>query len=163
MVTRRIDIKYSIVIDKVNNHLAMIGKFQKDIDFRDIVITSGQETVVKDYVNEAIKRLISYCQPKLKSYNSTVIKDAFAFQYDSTHGGDDYVEDATVDYVVNYCLYQILYSKGIELYKKYMEECNLCFENFVSNVFFPQYVTTDYLGGKLNETTGSCTDKEEES
>lgn len=162
MNTRRVDIKYSVVIDRVNSHLAMIGKSNSNIDFKNLMITSGQEVIVRDYVNESIKRLISYCQPKLRSYNSTVITDAFAFQFDDTYAGDDYVESATIDYVTNFCLYQILYSKGIELYKKYKDECDLCFENFISNVFFASYAARDYIGGKLNETTGSCTDNNEE-
>lgn len=141
------------IMEKVNYQVASIGKRRQDIDFRDVVATSGDIYTIDEFVREALVDIVSKTHGAFHGFIPGV--ELHKYEINVSDGVDaDGVEAHVEDYVVSYCVWSILCSfdipdiKGVNYGKVERKFGELMYYSMTRKI--PEEA------GRLDETKGSC-------
>ena len=144
----------SKIRDKVNHHMAVVGK-REFIDFREAVVASGELPEIDDFVVEGLVEIVSKSHKAFKDFSSA--DGEYKYNLVLSDGVD--AEDIEVHveaYLVSYCIYSILCSFAnipSTLTEKWLTKSNTSFSNLV---YYAMNKKVPDETSKLNQTTGSC-------
>lgn len=148
------DIAVKDIYDKMNVTLAMIGKRVKDVKFDDIVLSSGQMSLVSDFINDALRLLV------LKShsvfYNKLDQGDSYLVMYKRFHQGmpEEVIDQDVLGYVVDYCLYRLFCLNGMSDWMKNYYDLSESRRNDILYYLMDRRLTD--IDKSLSDTTGRC-------
>lgn len=144
----------SKIRDKVNHHMAVVGK-REFIDFREAVISSGELPVIDDFVIEGLVEIVSKSHKAFVGFSSE--DGEYKYNLILSDGVDAKDIDVHVDaYLVSYCIYSILCSFAnipAALTEKWLTKSNTSLSNLM---YYAMNKNVPDETGKLNQTTGSC-------
>ena len=144
----------SKIRDKVNHHMAVVGK-RDFIDFKAAVVSSGELPMIDDFVVEGLVEIVSKSHKVFKNFSS--FDGEHKYSLDLSDGVDaDGIEVHVESYLVSYCIFSILCSFD-KIPSNLVEKWHLNVNNGFSNLmYFAMNRKVPKESKKLNETTGSC-------
>ena len=144
----------SKIRDKVNHHMAVVGK-RDFIDFKAAVVASGELPEIDDFVVEGLVEIVSKSHKAFKDFSSA--DGEYKYNLVLSDGVDaEGIEVHVEAYLVSYCIFSILCSFAnipSTLTEKWLTRSNTSLSNlmyYVMNKKVPDEMN------KLNQTTGSC-------
>ena len=144
----------SKIRDKVNHHMAVVGK-RDFIDFKAAVVASGELPEIDDFVVEGLVEIVSKSHKAFKDFSSA--DGEYKYNLVLSDGVD--AEDVEVHveaYLVSYCIFSILCSFAnipSALTEKWLTKSNTSLSNLM---YYAMERKVPKESKKLNETTGSC-------
>ena len=144
----------SKIRDKVNHHMAVVGK-RDFIDFKAAVVSSGELPVIDDFVIEGLVEIVSKSHQVFVGFSSEY--GEYKYNNDLSDGVDaEDVEVHVESYLVSYCIFSILCSFD-KIPQNLVEKWHLSVNNGFSNLmYYAMERKVPNESKKLNETTGSC-------
>ena len=144
----------SKIRDKVNHHMAVVGK-REFIDFREAVVASGELPEIDDFVVEGLVEIVSKSHKAFKDFSSA--DGEYKYNLILSDGVDAEGIDVHVEaYLVSYCIFSILCSFAnipSTLTEKWLTKSNTSLSNLM---YYAMNKKVPDETGKLNQTTGSC-------
>ena len=144
----------SKIRDKVNHHMAVVGK-REFIDFREAVVASGELPEIDDFVVEGLVEIVSKSHKAFKDFSSA--DGEYKYNLVLSDGVDAEGIDVHVEaYLVSYCIFSILCSFAnipSTLTEKWLTKSNTSFSNLM---YYAMNKKVPDETSKLNQTTGSC-------
>lgn len=144
------------IFGKLNNSLAVLGKSVKEVDFENVILSSGQTVLVEEYLNDALSRLVSKSHGVV--FNKSKEKDSSSFGiYFKSESDQVIVESIEMDiegYLVDYCLFRVFNLKGINSMMKVYYD--LSERRYSDLMYYLMKREVPVVSDKLSETTGSC-------
>lgn len=142
------------IFDKVNHSLAVIGKGAKDVSFDNIVLGSGQIVLVEEYVNDALRRLVSKSHGVFYEKSKDKDSGSFGLYFKSDDSVVDSIELDIDGYLVDYCLFRVFSLKGMnDMMKVYFD---LSESRYNDLMYYLMKRDVPLVSEKLSGTTGSC-------
>lgn len=134
--------------DKVNGQLAKIGKMRKDAAFADMMVSSGQVSVVDEFVREALVNVVSKGMGAFGGLNAD---SGYVHSITSKKDG---LETFLESYVINYCIWSFLamYDMG-NIIQPYTVKVDASFTTLLFHAMDKEVPGVDV---KLSGTNGSC-------
>ena len=144
----------SKIRDKVNHHMAVVGK-RDFIDFKAAVVASGELPEIDDFVVEGLVEIVSKSHKAFKDFSSA--DGEYKYNLVLSDGVDAEGIDVHIEaYLVSYCIFSILCSFD-KIPQNLVEKWHLNVNNGFSNLmYFAMERKVPKESKKLNETTGSC-------
>ena len=144
----------SKIRDKVNHHMAVVGK-REFIDFREAVVASGELPEIDDFVVEGLVEIVSKSHKAFKDFSSA--DGEYKYNLVLSDGVDaDGIEVHVEAYLVSYCIFSILCSFAnipSALTEKWLTKSNTSLSNLM---YYAMNKKVPDETSKLNQTTGSC-------
>ena len=144
----------SKIRDKVNHHMAVVGK-REFIDFREAVVASGELPEIDDFVVEGLVEIVSKSHKAFKDFSSA--DGEYKYNLVLSDGVEaDGIEVHVEAYLVSYCIYSILCSFAnipSTLTEKWLTRSNTSLSNLM---YYAMNKKVPDETSKLNQTTGSC-------
>ena len=144
----------SKIRDKVNHHMAVVGK-REFIDFREAVVASGELPEIDDFVVEGLVEIVSKSHKAFKDFSSA--DGEYKYNLVLSDGVDAEGIDVHVEaYLVSYCIFSILCSFAnipSKLTEKWLTKSNTSLSNLM---YYAMNKKVPDETSKLNQTTGSC-------
>ena len=144
----------SKIRDKVNHHMAVVGK-REFIDFREAVVASGELPEIDDFVVEGLVEIVSKSHKAFKDFYSA--DGEYKYNLVLSDGVDAEGIDVHVEaYLVSYCIFSILCSFAnipSTLTEKWLTKSNTSLSNLM---YYAMNKKVPDETSKLNQTTGSC-------
>lgn len=144
----------SKIRDKVNHHMAVVGK-REFIDFREAVVASGELPEIDDFVVEGLVEIVSKSHKAFKDFSSA--DGEYKYNLVLSDGIDAEGIDVHVEaYLVSYCIFSILCSFAnipSTLTEKWLTKSNTSLSNLM---YYAMNKKVPDETSKLNQTTGSC-------
>ena len=144
----------SKIRDKVNHHMAVVGK-RDFIGFKAAVVSSGELPVIDDYVVSGLVDIVSKSHKVFKNFSS--YDGGHKYSLDLSDGVDvDGIEVHVESYLVSYCIFSILCSFAnipSTLTEKWLTKSNTSLSNLM---YYAMNKKVPDETSKLNQTTGSC-------
>ena len=98
----------SKIRDKVNHHMAVVGK-REFMDFREAVVASGELPEIDDFVVEGLVEIVSKSHKAFKDFSSA--DGEYKYNLVLSDGVDaEGIEVHVEAYLVSYCIFSILCS-----------------------------------------------------
>ena len=144
----------SKIRDKVNHHMAVVGK-REFIDFREAAVASGELPEIDDFVVEGLVEIVSKSHKAFKDFSSA--DGEYKYNLILSDGVDAEGIDVHVEaYLVSYCIFSILCSFAnipSTLTEKWLTRSNTSLSNLM---YYAMNKKVPDETSKLNQTTGSC-------
>ena len=144
----------SKIRDKVNHHMAVVGK-REFIDFREAVVASGELPEIDDFVVEGLVEIVSKSHKAFKDFSSA--DGEYKYNLVLSNGVEEEGIEVHVEaYLVSYCIFSILCSFAnipSTLTEKWLTRSNTSFSNLM---YYAMNKKVPDETSKLNQTTGSC-------
>ena len=144
----------SKIRDKVNHHMAVVGK-REFVDFREAVVASGELPEIDDFVVEGLVEIVSKSHKAFKDFSSA--DGEYKYNLVLSDGVDaDGIEVHVEAYLVSYCIFSILCSFAnipSALTEKWLTRSNTRLSNLM---YYAMNKKVPDETSKLNQTTGSC-------
>ena len=144
----------SKIRDKVNHHMAVVGK-RDFMDFKAAVVASGELPEMDDFVVEGLVEIVSKSHKAFKDFSSA--DGEYKYNLELSDGVDAEGIDVHVEaYLVSYCIFSILCSFAnipSTLTEKWLTKSNTSFSNLM---YYAMNKKVPDETSKLNQTTGSC-------
>lgn len=142
------------IFDKLNNSLAVIGKGSEN--FGSIVLSSGQIVLVEDYINDALRRLVSKSHGVVFDKSKESDSSAFGIYFKSKND-QMIIESIELDiegYILDYCLFRVFNLKAMDnMMKTYYDLSESRYNDLMYYLMKKEFPD---VSEKLSETTGSC-------
>ena len=144
----------SKIRDKVNHHMAVVGK-REFVDFREAVVASGELPEIDDFVVEGLVEIVSKSHKAFKDFSSA--DGEYKYNLVLSDGVDaEGIEVHVEAYLVSYCIFSILSSFAnipSTLTEKWLTKSNTSLSNLM---YYAMNKKVPDETSKLNQTTGSC-------
>lgn len=136
------------IMDRVNGQLAKIGKMRTDVSFADLLVSSGQVSVVDEFVREALVNVVS---KGMGAFGGLSADSGYVHSITSKKEG---LEAFLESYIINYCIWSFVCMYDlVNLVQSYSVKVDA---SFTALLFHAMDKEVPGVGVKLSETSGSC-------
>lgn len=144
----------SSIVEKVNHHLAVIGKKRDDVKFGALVVSSGEIGVVDEFVREACINLESASHGVFYGFRRKVGEKTVYELSVNENVKDTDLEENVLLYIVNYALWGLfsMYDM-VDWIKVYYDRQEYSYSSLMYYAMERKMGDTD---SKLSGTIGSC-------
>lgn len=142
------------IFEKVNQTLASIGKRVKDVDFENVILSSGQIDLISWYIKDSLSILVSKSHGVF--YGLSKKSDSFDISFKRANDDDseETIGENLKSYVIDYCLFRVFSLNGLDKFMKTYSDLTDSKYNDLMYYLMKKDIPNE--DSKLSGTTGMC-------